>query len=228
MQFDQCCWGIGSGVGWVWGSEVGFGGCCELTWVWGCFTAPIWTSPAWRDEVKQRQAHSQHGTILASHSSPPQSPHWDLRQQVKVQGTRDLGFIAHLCLGLGDRWGAWGKRDLLTLTDCTGRQWPSYFKIMFPHAVQNPAACRLFCAAALLPQSTGIYLCWAQQGQATTSPRVGLELSLGGGGGDAFACLLQPSKWKCWNEFLCWALTGARKSRKFSKNRNCLQLSTLR
>lgn len=48
-----------------------------------------------------------------------------------------------------------------------------------------------------------------------TSLRLWLELSLGGG--DAFACLLQPSKWRCRNEFWCWAPTDVRKSGKFRK-----------
>lgn len=90
---------------WVWRHEVGFGGCCELTWLGGCFqhhdAKPIWTDTAWRNEVKQRQGHSQHASISASGSSPPQCQNRDLRQQVKIHGLRDLGFHSTSLLRFG-------------------------------------------------------------------------------------------------------------------------------
>lgn len=177
--------GIESCVGWVWRCKVGFGGCCA-TWLRGYFTAP-WCQAHLDWYCLERRGETEAGTLTAWQyfsiwlQSPTLPTQW-LEAAGQIHGLRDL-FIAHLHLGLGDRWGAWGKRDLLRLIDCllhTGRQWPCYFKILFPHAVQTPAVCRLFWAAALLLPSTGIYLCWAQQGQATSDAHCHITEGLAG------------------------------------------------
>lgn len=220
------CWGIESCVGWVWSSKVGFGGCCELTWleaVLQCHhTKPIWTGTAWRDEVRQRQGHSQHGRISASGSCPPQCPHRDLRQQVKVCGVRDLSFhsIAHLFLGLGDRWGPEVREPCsglliacctqachghLILKSCSLMLYKPLLSADFSEQLHYALLALGFTCAELSRARLPVML-------TATSRRVWLELSL-----KEEMPLPASSKWRCRNEFSCWAPTGVRKSRKFSK-----------
>lgn len=92
--------------------QVVFGGHCELTWLWGQFTAgshQTRSDLALPGEGRQNRGRRAHGAVefSASGSSPWQNPPDDFRQDVKVQGLRDQRawalFWAHLCLGLGDR-----------------------------------------------------------------------------------------------------------------------------
>ena len=155
LKHNPVCSVLLGGWGAAW---AGFGAASGFWWplwvdlVMGLSYSTITPSPfgsgtARWGEAKQWQARSRRGSISASGSSPPQSPLGDFGQQLKVQGLRDDAawvFKAQRCLGLGGRWRARAKRDLLRLTDYIGRQDGHfcYFKILFPRAeLCAPSGC---------------------------------------------------------------------------------------